>query len=217
VWLTNDDALRFDNSGRIDAPVWLGGGGAMAIDNSGTIATDGQSTALALSLQGGTAPATINLVNSGTITANLGISPVGLLLSSDHDASASITNAQTGTIHADGPFGVGVQAFSTALTLDNAGTISGSTAILSIGALANTIRNTGTITGAVLLGAGDDRVESSGTITGPVLLGEGDDVFVHRSGATLGQIVSGSEAMRSSLTRRATHRSTRPRSTASNS
>jgi len=206
VNLVNDGAASFSNSGRIDTAVLLARSPTLEIVNSGVITGNGFS-ALTLDLQGGASPRTVNLVNSGTISASLvGNSMVSgtraVILSSDGAASAVITNAENGTISADGADGLGLIAYNTALTLDNAGTISGGTvdtdgsvtgaAILSRGTLANTIRNTGLIAGAVLLlGAGDDRVENSGTITGPVFLGEGNDVFVHRTGATLGQIVAG--------------------------
>ena len=197
VDLSNEGVMRFDNSGQVDGIASLIAGSNLEAANSGTIATSTGLPALSLTRSGDAGAGAITLANSGTINASASDNPlfgrsVGLLISSKNvGVSASVTNTQSGTISAAGAGGIALQALDTVLTLDNAGIIGADTAILSIGMLGNTVRNTGTLAGAVLLGAGNDRVESSGTIGGTVFLGAGDDTFVHRGAATLGEIVNG--------------------------
>jgi len=165
----------FANSGQVDDSVMLFGGGALSLTNSGTIAA---------------------------ATDSSDVLPA-LLLDSHGAGGASATVANSGTIGAVQRNGIGMYAGNFALTLDNSGVINGGTvnaegtlegaAILANVGLANTIRNSGTLAGAVVLGDGDDRLENSGTITGPVLLGGGNDVFVQHAGSTLGGTIDGGE------------------------
>jgi hypothetical protein len=213
-------AIRFDNSGTIDAS-GAGGVGAqigfyapaattnpartIAITNSGTIRGNG----------GG-------LVSSGVYYPG-GMQPVeytatspagGVHVFGSGDVAATITNTASGVIEATGEKSVAVLATGAALDLTNAGTIRGGTgttldsadqfavfngstylagAIQTTGALDNRIINTGTIIGSIALGAGDDRIENSGRIEGNVFLGAGDDSFLHRASATLTGTVDGGE------------------------
>ena len=118
-----------------------------------------------------------------------------------NQASIAITNTQSGSITGE-DFGIAVSY--AALTLENAGTIKAlpqqgmeesrrGYAVVTFGEFGDTIRNTGTLDGAVLLDNGDDRVENSGTIAGPVNLGMGDDTFVQRANAVLGGIADGGD------------------------
>lgn len=217
VNLEGTDGVTIVNSGRIDTSIYLNSAGANAITNSATISASGSygRTALEVYLGGGynpftgqndTAIGTVSIVNGGTIEAILSDDASatysqGIVLSADRTTSATLSNTATGTIRAAGADGIGLYAYNAALTLDNAGTISGGGvaadgsfrggAIYASGSGANTIRNTGTLAGAVVLDAGDDMIENSGTITGPVLLGAGNDIFIQHATATIGGIVDG--------------------------
>lgn len=106
------------------------------------------------------------LVNAGSIAGGV---------------SGSVTRiANTGTISATGPGVATIATWGAGLILDNAGRIEArgpdGIAIQAPANLGFTVRNTGTIVGAVALGGGADIVENSGVI-GPVYLGAGDDAF----------------------------------------
>ena len=191
----------FDNSGMITAPVTLGGE-TLTISNAGTITATGQAPAMTLALGSLTmdsAPLSAGLVNSGTIAGSaVGVSAEFLPqywwppILQPGDVSVAITNTATGVI-AGGTSGLNV--VSAALTLDNAGTISGggtnAMAVTVLGSVGNTIRNSGTLAGGISMGRGDDRVENRGTITGPITLGAGNDTFVHFGGAASGSLIDG--------------------------
>ncbi|WCT72808.1 autotransporter domain-containing protein [Sphingomonas naphthae] len=76
------------------------------------------------------------------------------------------------------------------ITIANAGTITGPTAINAVDYV-TTLRNTGTITGNIRLGTGDDLIENRGTITGDVFLGDGNDSFLQLAGAMNGTVDGG--------------------------
>lgn len=198
------------NTAGFGAAIYAGGGSGLTttIDNAGTISATGQYNAVGLYLATqGDGDAAFSVTNSGTLTGKVvdaTTTGIGIEFAGGYYGvtTATFVNAATGTISGEGEYGLGLYGYNTALTLDNAGTISGGTAtayggsplgsaILLFGAQSSTIRNTGTITGAVRLDAGNDRIENSGTITGPVLLGDGNDEFVERASATLGGLVDG--------------------------
>jgi hypothetical protein len=131
---------------------------------------------------------------------------------SDQSSQITINNEVDGKIEATGPLSAAVLTGSE-LTLNNAGTISGSgdTTLSSPGDLAieiygtnviagaiqtfgnfdDSIVNSGTITGSVDLGGGNDSIVNTGTMTGAIRLGDGDDSFIQRISAALNGTVSG--------------------------
>ena len=131
---------------------------------------------------------------------------------SDQSSQITINNEVDGKIEATGPLSAAVLTGSE-LTLNNAGTISGSgdTTLSSPGDLAieiygtnviagaiqtfgnfdDSIVNSGTITGSVDLGGGNDSIVNTGTMTGAIRLGDGDDSFTQRISAALNGTVSG--------------------------
>jgi serralysin len=92
-------------------------------------------------------------------------------------ASATITNQLNATISSDN---VAIYAASDggSFTLNNAGHIVNG--IASDATANDVVVNSGTITGLVLLGAGDDRYQGvgSGVVTGAIHGGDGDDTFI---------------------------------------
>lgn len=110
-----------------------------------------------------------------------------------------------------------VVAQATSVTIDNAGTIAGGQGVtlaanqrfegdyrpadnflagaIMTGASTDSVFNraSGTITGSIDLGAGNDRIENYGSINGNVFLRGGDDNFVHSLLASLTGTVDGGE------------------------
>jgi len=128
--------------------------------------------------------------------------------------TGTIVNTATGTISATGPLSMAVATWGGALDLTNAGTISGTAgqmlaaadglavasgsqflagAVKTLGDTADVIRNSGTITGSIDLGAGDDRIENSGLLQGNTYLGLGDDTLKLVAGGVIDGIVDGSD------------------------
>ncbi|KQM21536.1 hypothetical protein [Novosphingobium sp. Leaf2] len=200
--LNGNDAVTFNNSGSVYAHVLLSSTTAITANNSGIITAtgDGFDTPTLLlqvsrSATPSTMPPTVSLVNSGTIAATVpqGVTrqpTTAVWITSDDGTAAQITN--TGTITAEGAFGVGLLAYNTSLNLNNSGTIRGANAAIITGsAMPIHILNSGTIDGLVYLDAGNDSIENQGTITGPVMLDAGNDTFTQYSNAKLGGVVDG--------------------------
>lgn len=162
-------------------------GGAVSIDNSGTIAaTGGSANGVSLALDGSHAPISYALRNSGSIAAASTTGATAVRLSGSGTTSGTISNSASGSITASGLNAVAIQANGTPLLLDNAGRIaangSGAVAIAITGSSANTIGNTGTITGATMLAGGADTVDNSGRMDA-LSLGDGNDRAILRNGA----------------------------------
>lgn len=125
-------------------------------------------TAGTISVAGGTAVATFGgasaLANGGRIGAL-----VGVALNGDAD---QLTNS--GRIEATGD---GVEITGTGVSLFNTGTISGIGAAIVASAGSFTLTNAGAILGDVLGAGGADAIRNSGTITGRVDLGAGNDLY----------------------------------------
>ncbi len=185
-------------------------GGSVSVINTGTLSAATMAGYAGVQLTArGTGATGFTIANSGTIAGTLAAGStatgaLGLYINGSGTATTTvISNAAGGTISGGGTSGTGLFASGAAVTLDNTGTISGGTvatdssfkgaAISLRGTFNQTVRNTGTIAGAVLLEAGNDRVENGGTISGPVRLGAGDDVFVLRDGAMPGGLVDGGD------------------------
>lgn len=181
--------------------------GSVTVNNSGTVTANsasGYAAAWIVDLEGTAAPIGYSLVNSGKVSAIASDSSpyataFGLQLGGGAQASGTVANLAGGSITATGFRAYALVAYGTPLMLDNAGVISASggknpIAILTFDAFNNTVRNSGTITGDVLLAAGADRVENAGSITGNVSLAGGDDVFVQRGGTVSGLVDGGDGA-----------------------
>jgi hypothetical protein len=185
----------------------------LTLNNSGILEASGLGGAgLELNAQP-TRSIALDLVNSGTIRANgggqtfFGNRPssvsglaIGMLINGGHSPSSTITNTATGVIEASGAQSVALATFQHGLTLRNDGSITGAadnapraadavvplaTAIQTFGDFADTIVNTGRITGSINLAEGADTIVNTGLIDGNVFLGAGDDMFVQRASASL--------------------------------
>lgn len=182
--------------------------GTISLDNTGTIsaqgsaATGGSASALNLYVSDAVKPFTYTLTNNGTIAATSAASSGGAprqalaLLINGANLSGTITNAVGGVISATGERAYAIVAADAPLNLVNAGTISASgtvtsAAITTFEAIANTVRNTGTIIGDIQLASGTDILDNAGTITGAVGFGGGDDRFVQRVGGTVSGLIDG--------------------------
>ncbi|WP_066823410.1 autotransporter domain-containing protein [Sphingomonas mali] len=209
VYLGGNDS--FTNNGTINivdaqlySPTAAVFGGA-AVTNNGAIRLDG----------GIGVNASASLINTGTITqvvggtAAQGVIDVAALdnsgtISVDGNAVASspyfyrpmrIVNRAGGLIATTGSQSAGILS-NGALSLDNAGTISaapGSIAIQAVSYATNSIRNTGTIRGDILLGSGGNVVENGGTIDGRLTFGAGNDQLTLLPGSTITGIVDGGD------------------------
>lgn len=182
-----------------------GAGGTLALDNSGTISTqggaasNGSAQTFGLYAYDATQPLSYAIANSGTISATTAQPTTAqstALIVAGAGLSGTITNAVSGVISASGGQAVGVLVADSALNLVNAGTISASgttssQAILTFDAFNNTVRNSGTITGDVVLADGADTLDNAGTINGRVTLGAGDDTVIQRVGGRVTGLVDG--------------------------
>ncbi|RZF60953.1 hypothetical protein EWE75_20360 [Sphingomonas populi] len=215
--LTNSGTIS-NKTGRTAVDLEMGGffgnsvGGAVSLTNAGTISSQGAPTGaggavgVVLAAYGASQPVAIDVVNTGTISA-AAVQPlsgeagsaIAMEIVGNGAGMSTLSNALGGTIAANGPGrAIGLVVVDTSLSLTNAGTIvaaggTSSTAIQTFDNYANTIRNTGIITGDLRLAAGGDVVDNAGTITGTVALGDGDDVYIQRgSGSVIGTIDGGS-------------------------
>lgn len=166
-----DDSGSFDNSGllRVTAPNAEGVSaiGDLAFANSGKIIANGVSQAIAVQIS-----VSHSFVNLGSIIAT----------ASGDGGLATAVSLST--------------SFDGHTTLDNQGVISGDTAIFidmpeGFG-VAETLTNSGKITGLVSLGDGDDVIVNTGKMLGDSDLGVDDDLFDGTHGTHIGAIIGGS-------------------------
>lgn len=193
--LTVDNSGTITSNGLVSTGVGLldyAAGTQFSVTNSGTIQAN----------DGGVVSRNPFPWQIGTFT----LPAFGIHVEGDASAAATITNAATGIVEAKGPLSTAITTAGPALVLDNAGTITGGAgstlaandgyaitagttylagAIQSLGSVADSITNSGTITGSIDLGGGDDRIVNTGTINGNVFLGAGNDTFTQRASATL--------------------------------
>ena len=185
-----------------------GSAAALTFANSGTISATDAPSAVALDVFGGWQgnAATLAFANNGSINATSGAAgSTAFAVAINADGQPiTMVNQAGGTIRASAGTAYAIAIFDGALDLVNAGEIiaTGSNdvfAIADLSGLAGTVSNTGTITGDVFLGLGDDLIDNAGTIDGDVLLSGGDDAFVHRAGGVVTGIVDGGSGTNSYL------------------
>jgi hypothetical protein len=178
------------NGGRSNALLITGN---VTIENTGTInatPTAGSSLFFATNTiqvsaaSGGTS--LLQLTNSGTIVAPTA-GPLGRAIQA---SSAIITNSTGGTIDAIVDTQTAILA-QIDLNLNNQSLIRGQIQGGDSATIGDSITNTGTITGAVFLRAGNDTLINRGALNGVVDLGAGDDVFDGVGGTLLAQVIGG--------------------------
>ena len=164
------------------------GGNTITVGSAGSIRTSGDGASAVQTRQ---AYGAFSLTNDGTIaTTGQGAEAIDAVQSGDpfaYGAPFGIVNA--GTISASGLDATAIRIEANVdASLENSGVISGGggrgAAVRSLGSGDFMMVNTGTIgAGAGLaleFAAGDDTVDNSGTITGSILLGDGANRFFNR-------------------------------------
>jgi Ca2+-binding RTX toxin-like protein len=145
------------NTGSITAQGAIYGIGVLIGSPSGTVRNDGTITAITI---GPNAKQSVGI----WIDDNSG----GLI-------GATFVVINNGTITAQNAVYVGKQSHEAVVDVTNSGLMTGG---MSLGAHADVVRNTGTIGGTVLLGAGNDTFDGrGGTQSGRVLGGDGNDTL----------------------------------------
>jgi fibronectin-binding autotransporter adhesin len=140
----------------------FGVGNAQIVENSGVIDTAGD--AIVLNYYNYYTPTTTlpSVTNSGVIHSTTGNAIIQY-----SSGAATITNTATGQI------------------------VSDSALAIRTGGYGDTVRNDGSIVGAIDLLYGDDRLENYGAITGAVYLGDGNDTFVQWIGGKMDGVADG--------------------------
>ena len=175
------DGSAFVNTGHIDvtaateaqgvAQAFTTSAGPTGYFNSGVITAHGGTASIGVAVHFSAHPAVTQpyFVNSGTITVADGTAAIDSVgLDVDINSSPSIWNS--GTISGD-----------IALHIGNSGSYN------SAGLLAH-IYNSGALNGLVNLDTYDDVLVNTGTITGAISLGGGDDVYDGRLGTLAGNV-----------------------------
>ena len=159
--------------------------------NTGQLLVSGSSFVRDLFFSGGG-----TITNSGLISA-IGTGPNALVYGIVSNEQIEIDN--DGQIVVQGPpngslssIALKLEAFAHVV---NHGLISAPTAITTLGEFSDGpglhLENFGVVTGDILLRSGQDLITNSGTITGTVNLGEGDDVYDGRQGTETGLLQGG--------------------------
>lgn len=120
----------------------------------------------------------VNLVGGEIFGESNGI----LIDDGDRNGAYAVTEVNnSGSI--EGELGAGIRLIGDfADTVVNRGTITGAIAAVDMGGGDDSVRNTGTITGDVLLGAGADDYRGNGTVAGTIFGGDGDDTIAGGAG-----------------------------------
>ncbi len=180
-----DDGSTLTNRGSITGQIGNGVvvlGDHVVIRNSGTIFGGGG----AIQVADGAGPDalfSLFLDNSGTVDGGVRVDGGGVI----------IRNTGSGVIEASNGIGLRFDIGSSVAQslIVNEATLSGVTfAIQSTGLNREDVRNSGTITGAVDLGGGNDTMTGEGTVNGSILLGDGDDLL-QVSGLIVGGVECG--------------------------
>ena len=156
------------------------------VANSGTISSLLGSGIVVVGAAGGGTPGLFSFVNSGRIEAALqGVSVASESL--DLTNHGAIVGFGTGILLSDDP------SLENRLTLVNTGLIQGATVAVDATGHDDSIANSGTLLGAVLLGDGDNLFDNSGLTQGAVTAGAGaDEIF--NTGTIAGAVALGAEA-----------------------
>ena len=171
--------VRRDNNVIDNAGTITGGGGGIdyvagvvegRLSNAGTISSFLGNAVAAVGAVGGGTPGLFEIVNTGAIDAAADGVSIGneSLQIANH---GSIVAGGTGVRVADDP------GLDNSLVLVNTGLIQGETAAVDATDHDDSISNGGTLLGAVLLGAGDNRFDNAGIVTGAVSAGAGADTI----------------------------------------
>lgn len=149
--------------------------GVQEFRNFGTIKVTGMGDSAGILTETTTG---LSIENHGDIGAKI----AGIKVASGY---VDIVNAKDGSISGD-DFGVRLGSggqTSWQASLVNAGHISGAIAVEGA-ASGDTVANTGTITGKIMLGAGNDHFSNAGNLTGEISLGSGNDYFANKGAWT---------------------------------
>ncbi len=146
---------------------------------------------------------TTDVINGGTLSGGLGIVMI--------EGGGTITNLETGVITGSYPVVI-ANASATVinhglieginenaivlndfhnLTVINTGTIIGNIGDADGGGFYDTVTNSGTITGDIILHEGEDEVTNNGLIDGNVELGNDDDLYDGSNGSVTGIVFGG--------------------------
>ncbi|WP_137678998.1 hypothetical protein [Aurantiacibacter suaedae] len=214
----NTYSLTIANSGTISSSYWgsaalnleAGGSGTIRLSNGGTIGNDGSGYS-------GYFYNWTRLPDGGFAYVEVPITGVASAISIEGDSSSAqiSTIVNAGTIRASGSLSTAIRTRG-GLDLTNTGTISGSVgfvladndraaleagttrfagAIQTFGEAADTITNSGTISGSIDLGSGNDAIANTGTIAGDVWLGAGDDTFTQLLSAVFDGTADGGDGL----------------------
>ncbi|WP_299132609.1 hypothetical protein [uncultured Amaricoccus sp.] len=174
------DAGAFLVANRLGIGAYLGGTGAWTVSVAGSVVSTYEEGIL---LAPGADGSRVTIGAEGSVSGKMGITLV---------SAATVENA--GSIVGTTFYGIQVDKGATH-TIVNSGTIEAPIAIGdSLGLAADTVTNTGTLTGGVFLSGGTDTLTNGGAITGDVGLGDGADVltnFVTRAGVTVSGGIAG--------------------------
>ncbi|NVJ97967.1 MAG: hypothetical protein HWE25_07440 [Alphaproteobacteria bacterium] len=128
-----------------------------------------------------------NFDNQGTLTASAGGTAGGIRLGTYNNttSSGSITNSGTITATSTDYTSYGIIVYgdqdSQPISIDNQGTITADVGVL-VDTADTVLTNSGTITGLIKLGDGNDTVTGSGEFGGVISTGRGDDKVVTGAG-----------------------------------
>lgn len=181
---------RIDNDGVIsggNAGVqFAAGANGAELANSGTISSLLGNGVGVVGAAGGVTPSLFDIVNTGTIQAavdGVSIASESLALTNHGDIIA----AGTGIRLTDDP------ALENTLALVNTGLVQGGSTAVEATGHADSVTNSGTLLGAVLLGDGHNVFDNSGTVSGAITAGAGADTFTN-TGVASGAIDLGDGA-----------------------
>jgi|GEM_PF-1707215 len=180
-----------DNQGTIQANV-SGNGIVLERDGDNTISNSGLIEATKAAIQtneSGTGVGSLDVTNSGTITSTTDGKGV--------ESYTSLTLNNTGTINATAGAGPLLSVRAGAANITNSGVLQVATGkaieSLAVASFADSINNTGSITGDIVLLSGNDTLVNtgSGSINGRVDLGTGEDAATIDGGTFTGSFIGG--------------------------
>jgi Ca2+-binding RTX toxin-like protein len=157
--------------------------GNATLRNAGIV--DGNAAGIIIRADSAVAGTVARITNSGSITG--GVEGINLTIE-----TVEITN--TGTI-SGGAFGIVGSSGGIQMTIVNDGMIRTTTTGTGVAITGNsgvdTLRNTGTVVGNILLDVGNDRITNDGLIRGNVDMGGGNDAYAGAAGRLVGTVLGG--------------------------